>query len=207
MSYTKYKNIKMVVDTFGVKAISRDLFPKDIKEFKPSNWLLETLEITKKLKFYSESERSHRLVHPILSELSGMSDYDLMIYAGRELNVDIKIGLNGECDFMLSFGSLMDIVDVPIFNVVEAKRQDIEYGSAQCAAQLIGAKRYNHNDGVEVPFLYGCSSTGDVWRFLKYENNMIILDSNRYYSENLEELLGVLQYIVDDCRKNLPQKA
>ena len=196
----------MVVDTFGVKAISSELFSREIEKIKPSSWLLETLEMTRKLKFYSESERSHRLVHPILSELSRINNYALMVYAGRELNVDSKKGLNGECDFLLSFGSLMDIVDVPIFNVVEAKRQDIEHGSAQCAAQMIGAKIYNHNDGVEVPFLYGCSTTGDVWRFLKYENEVIILDSERYYSENLEELLGVLQFIMSDSRKNLMPK-
>jgi hypothetical protein len=87
----------------------------------------------------------------------------------------------------------------PVIAIVEAKEQDLRYGMAQCAAQLYGAKLFNDADGFHIPCLYGATTTGDVWRFLKFENNNIFIDEKRYFIDKPELLLGVLQHIVNDA--------
>jgi hypothetical protein len=190
----------MVTDTFGVKIKSVRNLISNIIPITPSQKVVEALDDTYETGFFSEAERSHGLVYPVLMELNRINNRRIKIYIGRELNVDAKRGLNGECDYLLSFGEITEIIDVPIFSVVEAKKQDIEYGTAQCAAQLIGAQLYNQAEGIDTPFLYGTSTTGDVWRFLKLENNTVYLDNQRYYLKDLPVLLGVLQSILNDSQ-------
>lgn len=124
------------------------------------------------------------------------------MYSGHELNVKKEEDLNGECDYLLTMGDkIPDYVDRPIFSVVEAKKQDFDLGTGQCAAQLIGAKLYNEQENNQTPFLYGAATDGVKWRFLKFENNTFYIDSKYYVTDNLPELLGVLQYIYEDCKK------
>ncbi len=199
MSYSKFKNIKVVAQTFGYAVKSKASLFKDISLVQPSQRLLDDLEEAEKMKYFSEAERSERIVAPVLKELNRNNNFELTIYAGRELTIDAKRGLCGECDYLLSYGTIMDIVDIPLFSLVEAKRQDVEHGTAQCAAQLIGAKIYNQNDGLYTPLLYGCSSTGDIWRFLMIDYQEIILDDRHYSIKGqLAEILGILQFIVNN---------
>ena len=140
----------------------------------------------------------------ILSELLNLNDGELTIYSGHELNVDKELGLTGECDFLFSLGDkVIDIVQTPIFTVVEAKKQDMAWGTAQCAAQLYGAKRYNEKDNTSVPYLYGATTDGLKWRFLKLENDTLKVDTNYYSLDNLPQLLGILQWLLDDCKQTV----
>ncbi|MEM9847796.1 MAG: hypothetical protein AAF847_07890 [Bacteroidota bacterium] len=121
LSYSKFKSLKQVATQFGLKLKGVDLF-EEVEAIVPSDYLLRNIEVAHKLRYGSEKERSERLVAPILAELSRMNDYDLTIYAGRELNVNPERGLNGECDYLLSFGKIMEIIEAPIFTAVEAKK-------------------------------------------------------------------------------------
>ncbi len=200
MSYSKFTNLETVLRKFQVRGKGDSLFQNTAK-ITPSALLLETLERSTHLRFASEKERSERLVHPVLQEICTINNYEVTLYSGRELNVDAKTGLNGECDYLLSWGTLLDFVDVPVFSVVEAKKNDLEYGSAQCAAQVIGAYKFNEMHGAEIPKVYGAATTGTEWRFLLLEGNLLTLDDDLYYLKDLPELLGVLQHILIDCKQ------
>jgi hypothetical protein len=200
MSYSKFTNLETVLRKFQVQAKGDSLFHVQ-KTIAPSAWLVETLERSTQMRFASEKERSERLVNPVLQEICSINNYEVTLYAGRELNVDPKNGLSGECDYLLSWGTLMDFVDVPVFSVVEAKKNDIEYGSAQCAAQMIGATKFNESHGAKIPVVFGAATTGTEWRFLKLENNMLTLDDDRYFINNVPELLAVLQEILIECKQ------
>ncbi|MEY4935406.1 MAG: hypothetical protein RIS64_1765, partial [Bacteroidota bacterium] len=67
-------------------------------------------------------------------------------------------------------------------------------------AQLIGAKKFNEMDIYPIDVLYGCSTTGIEWRFLKYVDNQIIIDEKRYFINELPQLLGVLQWIINTSK-------
>ena len=60
---------------------------------------------------------------------------------------------------------------------------------------LIGARKFNELEGNKaLTTLYGCSTTGVEWRFLKYENNIITIDENRYLLTELSKIIGILGY-------------
>ena len=186
---------------FGVKIKDSNLFTNtQIKMLQPSSWLEETLKRLQNIGFSTEKERSERLVTPVLAELHGINDASFKIYSGQIMNADDKAGLNGECDFLLAYGDVADFLETPIFTIAEAKKNDMDLGIIQCSAQLIGAKIFNEKEDYDSPLLFGCSTTGIDWRFIRYENNILLWDKTIYSLRNLPELLGVLQYVIDETK-------
>jgi hypothetical protein len=198
MAYSDF-TVASLKTKFGIKFDSNHLF-SDVKKIEPSTWLLEAIKRGRLFGYYTEKARSERLVSPILNEVCNRNDYSFAILSGADLNVDSVNGLNGECDFIFSKSRIQDFVTAPVFCITEAKKQDIEQGTIQCAAQLIGAKVLNEREGEVLETIYGCSTTGETWRFIKYENNEIILDEDRYFLSELPMLLGVLQTIIDKLK-------
>jgi hypothetical protein len=203
MAYSKFTDLKKVIQTFGLQAERTALFSKKPTLIEPSTWLIETLEIAiEVLGIDSEKERSERLVHPVLAEIAKINKGEITIYSGHELNVDKSLGLNGECDYLLSLGKkVIQFIDTPVFSVVEAKKQDMELGISQSLAQLIGAQRYNQNDGKNITTLYGATTDGYKWQFIRLRDKQLSIDENTYLLSDLPILLGVLQSIIDDCKK------
>ncbi|MDZ7936457.1 MAG: hypothetical protein U5M51_16160, partial [Emticicia sp.] len=80
--------------------------------------------------------------------------------------------------------------------LLEAKKNDTEIGVPQCAAQMIGAKVFNQNKGIQLDKIYGCVTTGKEWLFMKLEDK-IYIDKKTYHLDNIEDLLGVFQQIID----------
>ncbi len=205
MGYSSFSNLKKVVQNFGITVESTSFFEEsEIQRVLPSDWLNTTLERANDLGFDSEKERSERLVAPILSELAVNNKGQITIYSGHELNVDKDLGLVGECDYLLTLGKkVLDFVHTPIFSIVEAKKQDIDYGTAQCAAQMIGAKRYNEEDGNATLLIYGATTDGEKWRFFRLRDKNLEIHQTLYYTKEIDLLIGVLQFILNDCKKFL----
>lgn len=184
----------------------KDLFAGHTTPIQPSEWLNEALKMSEDLGFSTEKSRSERLVTPIILALSKLNDSVFSVYSGYNLDVDESLGLRGECDFIFSFSHIQDFVMSPVFCITEAKKQDLEKGTVQCAAQLIAAKKLNEIEKNPVDTLYGCCTTGVEWRFLKLTDNQIVIDKKRYpISAELPELLGVLQYIIEVSKKQFPE--
>ncbi|RZJ88391.1 MAG: hypothetical protein EOO60_11135 [Hymenobacter sp.] len=202
MAYSDFTLDRLTTE-FGVDFQGAHLFTTT-PVVEPSTWLTETIELAAQIGFGSEKSRSERIVSPVLMELARRNQHIFTVISGENLNVEPARGLNGECDFVLSFTRLQDMIKAPIFCITEAKKQDVEWGTAQCAAQLIGAARLNERDKKYIPILYGCATTGIEWRFLKFENQVFTLDESRYLISDLGKLLGVLQQIVDQARPALP---
>ena len=195
MAYSDF-TLSRLIQEFDVEIIGERSMFADAQPVEPSTWLIESLKRANNTGFGSEKSRSERLVSPILLELSNQNQDAFAIISGANLDVDLSHGLNGECDFILSFTRLQDLVRAPIFCINEAKKQDIELGTAQCAAQLLGASLLNKREGKHIPVLYGCATMGIEWRFLRFEQQVFILDETRYLISDLPKLLGVLQFIV-----------
>jgi len=198
MAYTDF-TVFDLRQQFDVQFRAETLFP-NLAPIEPTTWLLEALRKGQELGFNSEKSRSERLVTPVLMELSDLNHRAFSIYSGMNLDVDIGAGLRGECDFIFSFSRIQDFIAAPVFCIAEAKKQDLELGTIQCAAQLIAARRLNELEKNPIRTIYGCSTTGIEWRFLKYEGNEFILDEQRYLLSDLPALLGALQAVVDAAR-------
>ena len=120
-----------MLNKFNLLVKSAELFSGCLPR-PPSAWLSDSIELLGHFSFFTEKERSERIVNPILYELSANNQFRVTIYSGRELNVSVPEGLNGECDFLMGFDTVPQVVQAPLFSVVEAKKQDLDYGSAQC---------------------------------------------------------------------------
>jgi hypothetical protein len=198
MAYSDF-SLKKVKKVFGLIEKPIDLFHDQLKHIEPSNWLKETFEMSLKLAISSSTEkaRSEFIVVPILLEMEKINPEKLTIFSGERLDVDEEKGLKGECDFILSKGPISSTIQAPIFAMVEAKKNDIKEGLGQCIAQMIGAQLFNQEEDNEINTIYGCVTTGEVWQFLKLEDNVIFMDNNRYYISEPDKIIGIFQSIVN----------
>lgn len=198
MAYSDFTATQLI-QKFGLSFKAETLFPA-LQPIIPSDWLVTALQKGQQLGFSTEKSRSERLVTPILLELSEMNDYQISVYSGINLDMDEKQGLKGECDFVFSFSRIQDFVTAPIFYITEAKKQDLEQGTIQCAAQLAGARRFNEMANEKIAILFGCCTTGIEWRFLCYQDDVMILGEERFYLTELDRLLGALQAVIEWAR-------
>lgn len=199
MAYSKFK-LKDILTQFSL-TLSSEVFFDEIKPLEYSDWLKISLERAQKQGYSSEKERSERLIHPVLAELQDINNYTFSFYSGRNLDIEPLQGLVGECDYILSLGNTIDMIQSPIFTLVEAKEESMDWGIRQCAAQMIGAKLFNENEGHAAKVIYGCATIGEVWRLMRLENDYLFLDKKHYYLNNIGELLGALQRIIDHCKE------
>ena len=201
-SYSNF-TLKQIKDELGISNKLHPLFPSSFSRLKASAWLNKALKIAEELPVKSEKARSELIVLPILLELRMRNEKFFTIYSGEMLNVDEAKGLKGECDFIIAKDTQSFDVNLPILQIVEAKKNDIEIGIPQCAAQMIGAKLFNEANGLSLDKIYGCVTTGDNWQFMLLENNEVLIDTKKYYLGNLEDLLGVMQCIIDYYKRIL----
>ncbi len=186
---------------FGIKNKVKRLFD-DLPPLEPSANLKYALDTAAELPIRSEKAKSESIVFPILVELRHRNQNFFTIYSGDNLSVDNAQGLNGECDFILAKDVGSFSINYPIFQIVEAKKNDIDLGVPQCAAQLVGAKFFNEKKGIKIDQIFGCVTTGNEWLFLKIDSELTI-DSRIYYLNELNELLAVFQQIIDYYKQNI----
>ena len=195
MAYTEFKTLHDIENRLGVKHHRERLF-QTVTEVKViSDWLKTTLQIAEELPIRSEKAKSEMIVMPMLVELRNNNKDFFTIHSGDSLNID-KV-LKGECDFIISRDIGSFEINYPILQVVEAKKNDTESSIPQCAAQMIGAKTFNEQKNVDYRFIYGCVTTGDEWVFLKLTENLLTIDTKKYYLGNINEVLGVFQGIIE----------
>ena len=195
MAYSDF-TVENLREQFGLKFRAERLFPEAVPT-PPSAWLIEALARGQEMGFSSAKSRSERLVTPVLMELTRLRPHTFSVYSGGNLDVDIAAGLRGECDFIFSLSRIQDFVTAPISCIAEAKKQDLEQGTLQVTAQLLGARKLNEREGTPISTLFGCSTTGIEWRFLTLHGTDVTVDEKRYQLAHLDDLLGALQAVVD----------
>lgn len=201
MAYSDFSLLKLE-EKFGVKNKRKRLF-KSVEPIEPSDWLKRELQEIEELPIRSEKAKSEWIVVPILKELRNRNEKYFTIYSGDNLIADEENGLKGECDFILAKEVGSFDINLPILQIVEAKKNDIDLGIPQCAAQMVGAKIFNDKRKSHLDIVYGCVTTGDDWIFLKLENELVI-DTHKYYYGNIGELLAVFQQIIDYYKQVIP---
>jgi hypothetical protein len=193
MGYSKYRKLKVVVKKFNLDAQSTALF-EAITPYEPSSWLSDTLKKSRLVPLNNEKTKAERIISPILLEIAEYYQDKVTLFSGEALDVSSVDDLSGACDFFFVLHPHKPYIESPIISLAESKNEDMEYGRAQCAAQLYGAKLYNEAEGKDIPILYGCATDGVEWQFMRFENNTFYID-NRIYT-NLNEILGVWHLII-----------
>jgi hypothetical protein len=72
----------------------------------------------------------------------------------------------------------------------------VEPALGQCAAQMIGARLFNERSGQGHIHVYGCVTSGEVWQFLRLEQNDLIIDSTHLFLDNVGGILAALQAVI-----------
>lgn len=201
MAYTDF-TLMDLAEKFGLKHQTTRL-AFDYQPIEPTQKLQSALEEAADMPIKSEKARSEWIVVPILKELRNINHKFFTIYSGDTLNGDKEQGLYGECDFILAKDTKSYELSEPIFQIVEAKRNDLEEGVRQCAAQLLGARMFNQKRGIVMENLYGCTTTGDDWQFLMLSPEGLWIDNRKYYLVEIKDLLGIFQCIIDQAKKEI----
>ncbi len=194
MAYADF-SLERVQETFGLSVVLRPLFA-DVQPVNPTPWLLETLRRGQSLAAQSEKARGELIVMPILLTSRELLSDAFVIYSGTPLNVDPDLGLRGECDYILSRSPTIFVFQGPLMVIVEAKKNDIEVGLGQCAAQLVAARMFNERHRTPISKLYGCVTTGETWQFVEMEEKQLFIDTQRYFINDLARILGILTKIM-----------
>jgi hypothetical protein len=194
MTYSDF-TLEIVEKVLGVRVQQADLFPA-LSPLSVPTWLQDLLEKGKQLALISEKARSEFIVAPILLASRELSQNTVAIYSGQRLDVQPEQGLVGECDFILSATPPVPVLHAPIVTIVEAKKNDVEGGLGQCAAQMVGARLLNQKEGREGVSVFGCVTTGETWQFLQLHQRELSLDRERYYLDNVGGILAVFQAMI-----------
>jgi hypothetical protein len=193
-SHYHYPDLKeLAIDVVSIKLFTA------ITLLQPSDLLLQILSINQQLPLQSEKAKSELLITPILNELWQRNPKVFTYFSGYQFNVDTKRGLKGFCDYILCKKYNAVFIESPLCAVVEAKHnQDLLDAVPQCAAEMYAAQLFNEQQGNNIKHIYGIVTTGYDWLFLKLINQTLFVDNERYFLNNLPELLGCWQQIIDD---------
>lgn len=200
MAFSEFR-YPSVLDEFTLTETSNRLF-HDIPPVAASDTLRNTLETNVELATiaHSEASRSTWMVGPILAECWARSGRSFSLYAGIEFKVDEESGLTGYVDFIIGRSPQLPELRAPSIFIVEAKRDSIPGGLGQCIAGMVGMKRFNMFAGKPIDPVYGCVTTGSLWKFLRLSGHEVTIDASEYHISQVDKLLGILTHIVQPGR-------
>ena len=145
----------------------------------------------------TEKARSELIVTDVLFELRKYFNRRISFFSGIEFSVDAESGLTGVCDFLVSLSPILSFLEAPVIILVEAKRENLTTGFGQCAAEMLAAQRFNKEKGNVIPHIYGATTSGTEWRFLKLEGVRLHIDRAVYPIAQCDKILGILSSMVE----------
>ena len=195
MAYSDFTFTKLSAQ-FDLKQKSLSLFSNiAIKSIKPTAHLLQDLKEAKETPVATEKAKSESIISPIIKEIKRRNKH-ISIFSGYTFNVDVSSDLTGAPDFMISLKPMIVEPERPIFCLVESKNKTPEDGYAQCAAEMYAARLFNQQTGEPNNIIYGAVTNAFDWVFMKLEGDIIYIDLDRYYLNQLPRILGIFQFIV-----------
>ena len=197
MSYSEF-TLESVVPTFQLEKIDTVGLFSDVETVPPSAYLTTGLERKASLAtaIGTEKARSELIVADVLVELREHCEKRISFFSGIDFNVDVESGLTDVCDFLVSLSPNQFYLETPVVILVEAKNLDLKLGLGQCIAEMIAAQRFNAEQGNDIPIVYGASTTGIEWLFLKLQGKCLQLDMSTYTIERCDRILGILSSMV-----------
>ena len=197
MAYSSF-TLGKVSRTFHLETIRRLGIFADIEPVAPSEYLTATLE--RKLPFAlamgTEKAKSELIVADVLVELCLHFAERVSLFSGIDFNVDASAGLTGVCDFLVSLSPQAFELEAPAIILVEAKRDSLTDGLGQCVAEMVAAQRFNADAGNDIPCVYGATTSGINWLFLKLAGQTLSIDLGAYPIARCDKILGILASMV-----------
>lgn len=187
-------DLKTAVQSFGLtEDRDTDLFA-GVEPLEPSEFLRIWLETFAPVAagVNSEKARSEFIIAPMLAETKLRVGTSVNVLPGVTLEVDKAQGLAGFCDFLIARSPEFYYLQAPIVAVVEAKKEDLIAGLGQCVAEMVAIRLFNEREGTPIPAVFGCVTSGSIWRFLKLEGSRLFIDRPEYHLREAAKVLGIL---------------
>lgn len=199
MTYKDF-NISEVTQKFDLTLVGDEKFIPQIKPVSPSPYIAEFLEdsIPLAIAMGSGKARSELIISPILFEVRKILNKEVSFFSGEEFDVDKNLGLTGYCDFIVSLSPEQLFIEAPAFVIIEAKKENFKDALGQCIAQMVAARKFNEKHDESISVIYGSVTNGNIWNFLKLEEDIITIDFTEHGVLPVEQLLGTLVWIVRD---------
>ncbi|MEL6552590.1 MAG: hypothetical protein AAFQ63_03890 [Cyanobacteria bacterium J06621_11] len=195
MPYSQFKldNIKQEL---GIQLHDRASLFKDVPPMEYSDFLSALLKKYSPLAIAigTEKSKSEFIIAPILYELKEQLENQVSLFSGKEFNVEPEKGLAGFCDFLISKSPEQLIIESPVITIVEAKNDKILSGIGQCIAEMVAAQIFNERHQNSIPIIYGVITTGSNWKFLRLQGNIVEVDFDEYYLNDVGKILGILHH-------------
>ena len=197
MAYSSF-TLNEVIETFELDIVDSEDFFAEVEPVAPSAHLTTALERKVQLAkaINTEKARSEMIVTEVLVELREQLDRRISLFSGIDFSVDANDGLIGVCDFLVSLSPVQHLLQAPVIALVAAKRDDFLSGLGQCVAEMIAAQRFNAKRGNDIPAVYGASTTGLDWQFLKLTEKRLGIDAASYAIRECDKILGILVSMV-----------
>ena len=206
MSYSEFSLAK-VKEQFKLKTVEKvGIFP-DVPELSASKLLLDILPYNQPIALGSNSEkaRSELIISPILVDLRRQLHEQINLFSGVDFTVDETQGLSGICDFIITKSPEILAITAPVITVVEAKKENINAGLGPCAAEMIAAQIFNQQSKeklgeniANINVIYGVVTTGSIWQFLTLQKQILSIDLQEYYLQDVNKILGILASSISD---------
>ena len=197
MAYSEF-TLESVVPMFQLEKVDIAGLFSEIEPVPPSEYL--TTGLAKKAPLATaigtEKARSEMIVADVLVELLEHLNRGISLFSGIDFSVDVENGLTGVCDFLVSLSPNQFYLEAPVIILVEAKNTDVKLGLGQCVAEMLAAQRFNAERGNDISYIYGASTTGIDWVFLKLEEKRLHIDMATYQIAQCDKILGILASMV-----------
>jgi hypothetical protein len=199
MAYSNFTLSKLKKD-YGLLQQDTFIFENIVLPLtEPSQRLKEDLQDAKGLPLMSEKAKSEAIIFPMLREIKRNNPF-ISIFSGYTFNIESDKELSGTPDFLISAKAGIVEPQRPIFCLFESKNKEANEGFAQCAAEMYAARLFNRENNEPYETIYGAVTNAYDWVFLKLEGNIIYIDKERYFLNELPKLLGILQFIVNQYK-------
>ena len=197
MAYSNW-TLEAVVPAFQLEKVDTVGLFSEVEPVTPSAYLKTGLAKKAPLAtaIGTEKARSEMIVADVLVDLLDHLDRRISLFSGIDFNVDVENGLTGVCDFLVSLSPNQFYLEAPVIILVEAKNTDVKLGLGQCVAEMLAAQHFNAEKGNDIPYIYGASTTGIDWVFLKLEEKCLHIDMTTYQIAQCDKVLGILASMV-----------
>ena len=197
MAYSNF-TLETVREAFDIEEVDIAGLFSNSEPMAPSELLTAVLarNIPLATAIGTEKAKSEMIVADVLDELREQLDLSISLFSGIDFNVNDENGLTGVCDFLIILSPVQFVLEAPVIVLVEAKKDNLEIGLKQCVAEMVAAQYFNAVKGNDILRIYGASTSGREWRFLKLELKKLHVDMAVYQIVQCDKVLGILASMV-----------
>lgn len=199
MSFSDHTTLGDALRAFGV---SLELQPF----VAPTPWTVSTflrqeMDFVQKWVGFPQSEFAicENLIYPILKEV--WKQYpEFKIWSHQPLKFDEA--LSGTPDYFLARRSALGtpVIEEPYLLIVEAKKDDFDWGWAQCLAAMLAAQKLNR---WPEQVMFGITTNGRTWQFSRLEAGKLTQDPRSFDWLPLEGICAAVNFTFEQCRQQL----